>query len=121
MILLETARIIGAVAPPERGEGKRRPMVVTSTWPEIRESKLVAVICCSTNFYKPPREIEVPLGFKSDGRCVTKLREPTAAICDWKATIELADLGPNDAAGRVDTDLFREICAKAGVPLRPRR
>jgi mRNA-degrading endonuclease toxin of MazEF toxin-antitoxin module len=113
MAPLGPGRIFWAVYPGSRGGGKPRPMIVVSRRTDLLRTGQVFAVVCSTTFREPIEPDEVRLPFAADGRCVTRLREDTVAVCSWTTPFAAADIA--ETGGLVPTELPREICAKAGI------
>lgn len=79
---LRLGRIIWAVSPGRRGDGKVRPMIVASPWREIQASGEVAVVVCSTSVSDPTPPDEIALPHDPGGKVVTRLQVPTVAVCN---------------------------------------
>ncbi len=112
-------RIFWSVYPGDRGDGKKRPMIVATRRVDLMRTGQVVVVVCSTAFAEPLLPEEVRLPFEPDGRCVTKLRQDTVAVCDWVATLPVAEI--RETGELVPADLLREIFAKAGITYVPER
>ena len=112
---LGPGRIVWAVYPSDRGDGKLRPMVVVNATKEIVRTGRVAVVVCSTEFARPLTTVEVELPSHPEGRCVSKLTRETVAVCDWSASLPCSDL--DSESGVVPTAILREICQKAGFSI----
>ena len=121
MIPLGVGRVIWAVYPGKRGEGKRRPMVVLTSRNDIVRTGRAFVVICSTSFDLPIKPDEVLLPSQVDARCVTKLPSPTVAVCNWTDIVHVAGLSVQDVGGLVPTDLVKIICAKIGKPFQSDR
>lgn len=112
-------RIVWAVFPEARGEGKIRPMVVLSRPAESIKMGRVFVVACSTDVPDPlgPNEVALPFGLR--GRAGTGLRVPTVAVCDWSTWLPLSSI--ETMGGVVSGQTLREICELAGATYRPER
>jgi mRNA-degrading endonuclease toxin of MazEF toxin-antitoxin module len=119
MAPLGPGRIVWAVYPGDRGDGKRRPMIVASRRQDIVRTGQVFAVVCSTQFGEPPGPNEVLLPSDAERPCVTQLRQPTVAVCDWTTPLPVREI--QETAGLVPTGLLREICKKAGILLAPER
>src|SRR4051812_12076416 len=108
MAPLGLGRIFWAVYPGDRGAGKERPMIIMSRQPDIKRTRQVFAVVCSTTFKEPIEPSEVRLPFDPEGRGLTRLREDTVAVCDW-TTLFPVDLIQR-TGGRVPIDLLRQIC-----------
>jgi hypothetical protein len=77
---ISPGRIVWAVAPSGRGQGKRRPPIIATRRVDILKSSRIVAIGCSTEFQEPlmPKEIRLP--YDPEGRVVTGLREDTVAV-----------------------------------------
>jgi hypothetical protein len=83
-------------------------MIVYSTEAEIEKGALICLIGCSTlkpNDLVLPNEVLLP--FHRDGRCGTKLRERTVAVCDWRLLLPPSEI--IQVGGFVSTELRNEI------------
>jgi len=111
---LSPGRIVWAVDPGDRGGRKLRPMIVATRRTElIRTGQFLAVVC-STDVNADglhPSEVELPS--HAEGRCSTRLRRRTVAVCDWTTTLAVEDV--RDTGGVVPATLLREICIRAGL------
>jgi mRNA-degrading endonuclease toxin of MazEF toxin-antitoxin module len=116
---LGPGRIVWAVYPGGRGGGKERPMVVTSRRADLIRTDQVFAVVCSTDFREPLEPDEVRLPSNPEGRCVTRLREDTVAVCNWTTPIPVDQI--QRTGGLVPTTLLREICRKAGITYVPER
>ena len=114
-------RIIWAVYPGVRGKGKHRPMVVMTNRNDIASTGEAFVVVCSTDFADPIKPDEVLLPWQADSKCVTKLFEPTVAVCNWTDVVSVANISSQDVGGLVPTDLVKAICAKIGHPFQSDR
>jgi PemK-like, MazF-like toxin of type II toxin-antitoxin system len=113
MSALGPGRIFWAVYPGDRGDGKKRPMVVATRRVDIlRTGRLIAVVC-STDFEEPLEPIEVLLPYHHEGRCVTGLQKATVAVCDWTTEFDASEI--HETGGLVPAHLLREICRQAGL------
>ncbi len=116
---INPGRIIWAVAPSGRGEGKKRPMIIATRRIDILRGSKIAAIGCSTEFSEPLTSTEIRLPFDPQGKVVTGLRQETVAVCDW---IEEFPPGSNfETGGMVPRDLQRVIFAGAGIVIPPER
>lgn len=88
-------------------------MIVTTPWRDIARTKTVVLVVCSTEFDEPPKDDEVLLPHDTQGRTITQLREPTAAVCDWIVSFAVGDI--KETAGIVPTEILKTICTKAGI------
>lgn len=114
MAPLGPGRIFWAIFPGDRGDGKLRPMITASKRTEILRSGTLFAVVCSTDFDEDaPLSEEVPLPYDPDGNSITRLKRPTAAICDWTTSFNAAEI--RETAGLVPTYLLREICRLAGI------
>ncbi len=111
--------IVWAVYPGGRGDGKVRPMIVATGRRDLLRNRRFTAVVCSTDFDHPVRGDEVLLPFKLDGRCETELRQPTVAVCNWRANLSVAEVA--DVGGFVKGEILREVFAKAGIILPPER
>jgi len=118
MSSLYPGRIFWQVFPGPRGGGKPRPMIVVSSGTEIAREGFVRAIVCSTLFTTTslqPNEIRLP--YQDQGRCVTRLKDPTVAVCDWTVRLPIDDVP--SPLGCVPTEVLREIFEKAGLAFPP--
>ena len=118
---LQPGRIVRATPPGLRGDWKEPPLIITSIWPDIRQTGMVSVICCSTKFPDPLPPGQHLLEWSDDGKGPTRLTEPTAVICNWTAVIPAEDIDHRKIRGIVPSDVLRLICREAGVPLKVSR
>ena len=119
MVPLGPGRIFWAIDPAARGAGKSRPMIVATRRVDILRTGVVVAVVCSTDFTEPLTPEEARLPFEPEGRCVTKLRRDTVAVCDWIVTLPADSI--EETGGLVPSDLLREIFARAGITLAPER
>ena len=119
MVPLGPGRIFWAIDLGRRGDGKTRPMIVATRRVDIIRSGLVFAVVCSTDFAEPLLPEEVRLPFEAEGRCVTKLRKDTVAVCDWTVTLPTDSI--EETGGLVPAYLLREIFEKAGIAFTPER
>lgn len=111
---LGPGRIFWQIYPGTRGDGKKRPMIVTTPRMEIARTRKIFAVVCSTQFADPiDPELEVELPFREDGKGCTKLREQTVAVCDWTVVFDLADI--KETAGLVSGHILKEICRLAQI------
>lgn len=110
---LGPGRIFWTVYPGDRGEGKSRPMIVATRRVDILRTGSLFAVVCSTSFGDPLEPTEVRLPSDPDGRCITRLRQDTVAVCDW--TMEFEVEGIRETGGLVPAPLLREICRLAGL------
>ena len=116
---LRPGSIVWAVYPGDRGDGKKRPMIVATSRRDIlREGRFTAVVC-STLFSEPIQPNEVLLPFAADRWCASELQEPTVAVCDWRANLSVSD--PMDAGGFITGEVLRDVFARAEIILAPER
>src|SRR5271154_262569 len=80
---ISPGRIVWAVAPSGRGEGKKRPLIIATRRVDILKGSKIAAIGCSTEFDEPLPPSGVLLPYDPEGKVVTGLRQATVAICDW--------------------------------------
>ncbi|HWE39226.1 MAG TPA: hypothetical protein VG406_21940 [Isosphaeraceae bacterium] len=119
MSAISPGRIVWAVAPSGRGEGKTRPLIIATRRVDYLKGSRVAAIGCSTDFVEPLTPTEILLPFHPEGRIVTGLRHPTVAVCDW---IEQFPPGTTfQTGGMVPKALLRTIFAAAGIIVPPER
>ena len=112
-------RIVWAVAPSGRGEGKKRPLIIATRRVDILRGTEIAAIGCSTEFSEPLTPTEIRLPHDPEGRGVTGLKQDTVAVCDW---IERFPPGTRfEAGGMVPRELQRTVFATAGILLPPER
>jgi hypothetical protein len=112
-------RIVWAVAPSGRGEGKKRPLIIATRRVDILKGSKIAVIGCSTEFDEPLTPSEVRLPYHPEGKVVTGLRQATVAVCDW---IEEFPPGSEfETGGMVPGALQRLIFETAGIVVPPER
>ena len=76
-------------------------------------------IVCSTTFEEPVRDDEVLLPFNPNGWCETEFKQPTVAVCSWRANLQVAE--GTEVGGYVKGEVMREVFAKAGVIVPPER
>jgi mRNA-degrading endonuclease toxin of MazEF toxin-antitoxin module len=114
MSALGPGRIFWAADSGPRGEGKKRPMVVVNPRTDIVRTGTVLAVVCSTGYTPPPMEFEVELPWHPGRLVVTRLPEPTVAVCNWRVTLPAAGL---KAEGIVPTHLLRVICERAGIEM----
>src|SRR5262249_38247854 len=119
MVPLSPGRIIWAVYPGDRGDGKTRPMIVTTRRADILRTGQVFAVVCSTDVQEPIGPDEVALPFDPEGHSVTRLRKETMAVCNWTTTLPVDQI--RETGGLVPTSLLRAICEKAGVTYVPER
>jgi hypothetical protein len=113
MSALGPGRIFWAVYPGDRGEGKKRPMIVATRRVDILWTGTLIAVVCSTDFSEPLVPNEVRLPSHPEGRCVTQLRQDTVAVCDWTAEFVASEV--HETGGLVPAHLLREICQRAGL------
>ena len=118
---LGIGRIVWTVYPGNRGDGKRRPMVILTNRMDVARTGRAFVVICSTSFEEPIKANEVLLPSKADGKCGTGLTEPTVAVCDWTDNISIAGIRTQDVGGVLPVDLVKTICAKVGIPFKSDR
>jgi hypothetical protein len=116
---ISPGRIVWAVAPSGRGEGKKRPLIIATRRVDILKGSAITAIGCSTSFSEPLGPTEILLPSDPAGRGVTGLRAPTIAVCDW---IEAFPPGTRfETAGMVPGALLRTIFETAGISVPPER
>lgn len=117
---LGPGRIVWAVYPGDRGDGKMRPMIVASRRTDIMRTGQFLAVVCSTSFHEPLVEgVEVRLPSDPEGKCCTRLKEDTVAVCDWIVSLDEDEI--SETGGLVPIALLREICRLAGIVLPPER
>jgi len=109
--------IVWAVYPGDRGDGKRRPMIVATGRKDLLKNQRFTAVVCSTDFVDPVRADEVLLPSNRDGLCETELRQPTVAVCNWRVNLSVAEVEVTDVGGFVKGEILREVFAKAGIIL----
>lgn len=119
MLILAPGRLFRAVYPGTRGEGKPRPMIIMNRSVDIRRTREVIAVVCTTSFALPIEPDEVRLPFDPEGRCVTRLKQDTVAVCNWTTTYPADQI--QETTGVVPGNLLREICEKAGFTYTPDR
>ena len=119
MAPLGPGRIFWAVYPGDRGDGKKRPMIVATRRVDIATTGMVFAVVCSTQFGEPLGPEEVRLPSEPNGRCVTGFREDTVAVCDWTVNLPVSEV--RETGGLVPASLIREIFAKIGILFVPER
>lgn len=116
---ISPGRIIWAVAPSGRGEGKKRPLIIATRRIDILKGMPITAIGCSTDFLEPLGPTEIRLPHHPQGRTVTGLKQDTVAVCDW---IEVFPPGtPFETGGMVPAELQRTIFVTAGLIVPPER
>ena len=116
---INPGRIVWAVAPSGRGEGKTRPLIIATRRVDILKGSPIAASGCSTSFAEPLGPTEILLPSDPAGRGVTSLRSPTIAVCDW-----IEEFAPGtrfETAGMVPGALLRSIFETAGISVPPER
>lgn len=116
---ISPGRIVWAVAPSGRGQGKTRPFIVATRRVDYLRGSRVVAVGCSTDFVEPLTPTEIALPFHPEGRVVTGLRQPTVAVCDW-----IEEFPPRttfETGGMVPGGLLRTIFATAGIVVPPER
>lgn len=119
MPALGPGRIFWAIAPGERGGGKRRPMIVVNRGSDINRDRRVVAVVCSTDFVEPLGPGEVLLPSDPDGRVRTRLKSRTVAVCDWIVAFEADAIIPDE--GTVAGALLQAIRERAGLDYQPER
>lgn len=116
---ISPGRIVWAVAPSGRGEGKRRPLIIATRRVDFLKGSRIAAIGCSTDFVEPLTPTEIRLPSDPEGKVVTGLRQDTVAVCDW---IEEFPSGTKfETGGMVPRELQRLIFETAGIVVPPER
>jgi hypothetical protein len=116
---INPSRIVWAVAPSGRGEGKTRPLIIATRRVDILKGSKIAAIGCSTDFTEPLTPTEIRLPYDPEGKVVTGLREDTVAVCDW-----IEEFPPGTefvTGGMVPGALQRTIFETAGLIVPPER
>src|SRR5437764_831477 len=102
---LGPGRIFWEIYPGERGGDKRRPMIVATRRTDILRTGKVLAVVCSTDFKEPLiPDLEVRLPSHPEGKCSTRLREDTVAVCDWTAVFAAETI--KETGGLVPIDLL---------------
>ena len=112
-------RIVWAVAPSGRGGGKSRPLIIATPRTQIVRGARIVAIGCSTVIPDPLPPAAIRLPSEPEGRCVTRLKGDTVAVCDW-----LEEFPPGttfETGGMVPGHLLRTIFAQAGLIVPPER
>jgi len=107
-------RIIWINVPGKGGKAKRRPVVITTSDAEITaETELAGIVCSHTSANVEPRPADyVEIPHHPAGRCRTKLRKPTVAVCRWPVKLkkeEIAGLAADDFGGVVNPNLLEKV------------
>lgn len=94
MSTLTQGRIVWAVVPDPQGRNeKERPLVILSEKPaELAENDDVLVVAVTTQTGQAPAAHSVSLPWSQQSNCITKLREPSAAVCTWLCKIKRASI-----------------------------
>jgi hypothetical protein len=111
-------RIVWAVAPSGRGEGKKRPLIIATRRVDILKGSAIAAVGCSTEFGEPLEPVEIRLPFDPEGKGITGLRQDTVAVCDW---VETFPPGTDFETGGMVPGLLRTIFETAGIVVPPER
>jgi hypothetical protein len=119
---------VGAVPKPEHGRivwatmrssdgrtRKKRTAVILTRSTDISESEPFVVVAITTTFPDPPPEDHVLLPYDPTGRCVTRLKQRTAAVCSWFDEINESDI--EAYAGVVPPTLMLEIVRRSGLDI----
>ena len=116
---ISPGRIVWAVAPSGRGEGKKRPLIIATRRVDILKGSPIVAVGCSTEFAEPLSPMEIRLPSDPEGKGVTGLKVDTVAVCDW---IEVFPPGTKfETGGMVPRELQRGIFVTAGIVIPPER
>jgi len=92
-------------------------MIVCSPVKDINAGKPIVFVVCSTikeGQIILPDEVELPSD--PEGKCVTRLKEPTVAVCNWVVTLNQRNILSTEG-GMVPTALRNTIHHIANIPL----
>ena len=106
-------------APSGRGQGKCRPLIIAMRRIDYLQGRPVITIGCSTDIDEPLNDDEIRLPHDPNGNCLTQLRRPTIAVCNW-----IEKFPPKtrfETGGMVTGTLLHEIFRKAGITVPPER
>jgi mRNA-degrading endonuclease toxin of MazEF toxin-antitoxin module len=105
---LRYGRIVWAEMKDHRGFRKRRPGIVITPTPQIRDDAPFVVVCVTTRFRNPPPPNHVSLPWNNDPRRVpTRLAQRSAAVIDWLETLYPDEI--LEVKGYVPTTVMAEI------------
>jgi mRNA-degrading endonuclease toxin of MazEF toxin-antitoxin module len=108
---LRYGRIVYAWIEDHRGHAKLRPALVLTPDSEITPRDSISVAAITTTFTDPPPSLCVQLLWHPAGRVGTSLKRRSAAVCNWLATIQPADVVGygGDVPARVMVEIQRKI------------
>ena len=108
-------QVCAALIHPERGEPKRRPVVIITRTEEIRADQPVVVVAVSTTFTEPLSADQIELPFETRGRCSTGLARRSVAVCSWLTKLATSDLG--EVRGHVPPPILLKILERVRTHL----
>jgi hypothetical protein len=89
---LRYGRIVYTWLTDHNGYSKLRPALVLSLSAEITEHSQLVVAAITTTFADPAPQFCVPLPWHPSGNCGTALRQRSAVVLNWLATIQFQDV-----------------------------
>ncbi len=112
----EHGRIVWATMRSSDGTSrKKRTAVVLTRTSDIVEGEPFVVVAITKTFPDPPPDDHVLLPYAPTGRCVTRLKERTAAVCSWFDEILETDV--EEYAGVVPPTLMLEIVRRSPLDI----
>ncbi len=85
--LIRQGTIVQAFMTPPRGEAKWRPAVVLTPDDRIASATELEIFGITTSYYADDAD-HIPLDWRHDGQCVTRLRRPSAIALSLKGLVQ---------------------------------
>jgi hypothetical protein len=90
---IKQGTIVQAFVIPPRGEAKWRPAVVFTPDDKIAAATELEVFGITISYFAEDAN-HIPLDWRHDGKCVTRLRRPRAIALNLKALVEKSAVNP---------------------------
>ncbi|HEY2252587.1 MAG TPA: hypothetical protein VGH74_16050 [Planctomycetaceae bacterium] len=89
MAQLQQGSVIWAEVPDQNGKNpKTRALVVLTRTEEIEAGKKFVAVAISSEFNEPLEERAIPMPWKKNRHPVTRLYEPSVAVCNWLVSLD---------------------------------
>lgn len=108
VLLLCQRRIVWSVVADRRGNYKHHPVVILTHESEIPDAEYLAGVVCSHSAHSQASRPDtwVELIHHPHGLCITQLKKPTVAICEWGVRLHKQSIREEDLGGLVSPSQF---------------
>jgi mRNA-degrading endonuclease toxin of MazEF toxin-antitoxin module len=96
---LQGSIVRAAIADPQGGNVKLRPVLIYTPTDEIEPTGLIDVVAITTQIGSFPADVSVQIPWQRGGHPRTTLNQPNEAVCIWAARIPTTSVLP--PVGRV--------------------